>query len=414
MQRSTNVAGKLRVKRAKPKSKRSITAARAKTDHEQLQALEATARREISLPAEACLIGERALVEATHYGGHPRAGLMASCSRNGAVYRVGLSGIDFPVGSEGERFASTYRAWLGLSDVSSVLKRSTAPTKPRKAVGDDIEIGAPLDLVVLACDRNAMRCRVLGSTREIMLRGDARDGVPGEIVTVHPTKRGTRSGNPYLAGTVQGSRSDVAALGLTPLEVRARGDWDPGRDYWGEDGERIEKWAKRIIARGKRPMVELEQVVPGADPDDFESDPIGEASELHAAGARAEARELLMELLAKDLRCLDAHAHLGNLEFSRRPRQAIRHYEVGVSIGAFALGKTFDGVLAWGLFDNRPFLRCMHGLGLCAWRLGNTREAKAIFTKMLWLNPLDNQGARFNLAAIEAGRTWEENEGVDA
>jgi hypothetical protein len=32
---------------------------------------------------------------------------------------------------------------------------------------------------------------------------------------------------------------------------------------------------------------------------------------------------------------------------------------------------------------------------------------------MLWLNPTDNQGARFNLAAIEAGKTWEEVEGDD-
>lgn len=31
-------------------------------------------------------------------------------------------------------------------------------------------------------------------------------------------------------------------------------------------------------------------------------------------------------------------------------------------------------------------------------------------TKMLWLNPSDNQGARFNLTAVEAGKTWEEME----
>lgn len=29
---------------------------------------------------------------------------------------------------------------------------------------------------------------------------------------------------------------------------------------------------------------------------------------------------------------------------------------------------------------------------------------------MLWLNPSDNQGERFNLANVEAGRTWEECE----
>jgi hypothetical protein len=101
----------------------------------------------------------------------------------------------------------------------------------------------------------------------------------------------------------------------------------------------------------------------------------------------------------------------GNLAFYRSPVEAQRHYEMGMRIGAFSLGRTFDGALAWGLIDNRPFLRCLHGLGLCAWRLGHTREAAAVFHRMLWLNPTDNQGARFNLAAIEAGRTWEEAEG---
>jgi hypothetical protein len=52
----------------------------------------------------------------------------------------------------------------------------------------------------------------------------------------------------------------------------------------------------------------------------------------------------------------------------------------------------------------------MNGLGLCWWRLEQRREAAAVFSKMLWLNPSDNQGVRFNLAAIEAGRTWEEME----
>jgi len=37
-------------------------------------------------------------------------------------------------------------------------------------------------------------------------------------------------------------------------------------------------------------------------------------------------------------------------------------------------------------------------------------EAAAAFRKMLWLNPGDNQGARFDLAAVEAGKTWEEEE----
>lgn len=92
---------------------------------------------------------------------------------------------------------------------------------------------------------------------------------------------------------------------------------------------------------------------PGADPEDFDSDPILEASELHAAGDRGKARGLLMGLLATDLRCLDAHAHVGNLEFDHRPEQAVRHYEMGMKLGVFSLGKRFHGVLPWGLIDNR-------------------------------------------------------------
>ena len=61
-------------------------------------------------------------------------------------------------------------------------------------------------------------------------------------------------------------------------------------------------------------MFELEHVLPGVDPGDFESDPMLEAIELDDAGASGEARALLMVLVAKDLRCLDAHAHLGNFE----------------------------------------------------------------------------------------------------
>jgi hypothetical protein len=38
--------------------------------------------------------------------------------------------------------------------------------------------------------------------------------------------------------------------------------------YWGHEGEPIEDWAKPIIARGPRLEFEMEQVLPGTDPDD--------------------------------------------------------------------------------------------------------------------------------------------------
>ena len=117
-----------------------------------------------------------------------------------------------------------------------------------------------------------------------------------------------------------------------------------------------------------------------------------------------------MDLCQADLRCLDAHAHLGNLAFGRMPWEAsvsARHYEVGFRIGELSLPAHFDGVLPWGHIDNRPFLRCMHGYGLCLWRLGQFAEASQIFDRMIWLNPSDNKGIRFLTDDIRAKRTWE-------
>jgi tetratricopeptide (TPR) repeat protein len=152
----------------------------------------------------------------------------------------------------------------------------------------------------------------------------------------------------------------------------------------------------------------MEQVLPGADPDDPDEDPILEASELQARGDPLGADKLLREVLAADLRCLDAHAHLGNFAFPRRVAEAIRHYEVGVRIGELSGGEGFEGVLPWGRVDNRPFLRCLHGWGLCLWRLDRHDEAAAVFERMLWLNPTDNQGIRFLLAEVRAGERWED------
>jgi len=154
-------------------------------------------------------------------------------------------------------------------------------------------------------------------------------------------------------------------------------------------------------------MYEMEQVLPGADPDDWDSDPITESNDRRDAGDVEGARDILRRLLEADLRCLDAHAHLGNMVFDRWPKEAIRHYEIGVRIGELSLGDEFDGVLAWGLIDNRPFLRCLHGYALCLWRLGQFAEAQGVLERMLWLNPSDNQGARFVLPAVQAGDAWE-------
>jgi hypothetical protein len=83
-----------------------------------------------------------------------------------------------------------------------------------------------------------------------------------------------------------------------------------------------------------------------------------------------------------------------------RPRESVvpQQLEHGVNV-----------VLRWGFVDNRPFLRCMQGYGLCLWRLGRWEEASRVFGRMLWMNPSDNQGIRFLLPAVRERRPWEED-----
>ncbi len=382
----------------------------AEGDDEALWALAEAIAGELTTPADAFVVGEPIEVTSIDYEGNPRAGLLATCRRGDDRYVVGFADVVFSPGTDGARLSAVYRKWLGLVPHEVGPASPLRPQKRHKAEPGEIELSRPLDLIVLALKSNALRCRVLGTEREITLRTAVRDEVPGEIITLLPKKQWTHAGHPYLSGKVQGSRLDERALGLVPLALEREGDWDPEEEYWGEEGEPLDEWAKPIVARGKRPAFEMEQVLPGADPDDPDTDPIIEASELASAGDRGAARELLMKLVAEDLRCLDAHAHLGNFEFERRPKQAMRHYRVGAAIGALTLGGEFDGVLPWGLIDNRPFLRCLHGVGLCRWRLGELKAAAESFTRLLWLNPSDNQGARFNLANVEAGRSWDECE----
>lgn len=114
-----------------------------------------------------------------------------------------------------------------------------------------------------------------------------------------------------------------------------------------------------------------------------------------------------MKTLAKDLRVLDAHAGLGNMVFDEDPRRAALHFEVGVRIGELSLPPELDPLLPWGQIFNRPFLRCLHGYGLCLWRLGELAGAQRAFERLLRFNPNDNQGARFWWQDVLKGWSWE-------
>jgi hypothetical protein len=267
-----------------------------------------------------------------------------------------------------------------------------------------------VDAVVLKVNRQSARARILREDGHVTFRsGDVWDLVPGHLVTLVIEKRWTWRGDAYASGHIENPRVDIAKIGLVPLPLQGgeledlRASYEPHRD----PDPYAPLW--RELTAAPRAGYEMDPIAwgafPGQEPDD---NPTCAAAELAEAGDREGARELLMEVLCTDLRCIDAHAHLGNLEFRRSPERALVHHEIGIRIGELSLPANFDGVLIWGHIYNRPFLRCLHGYGLCLWRLGQLAEAEQVFERILALNPNDNQGVRFCWDDVRHGRRWEE------
>ena len=320
---------------------------------------------------------------------------------------MAVSDLLIPATIGGSQYLAAYRQWMGLEPHPPAERRAREKALPEDAEAS-IDLSGPVDLIVLSVKQKAARCRAPGSNGAVTLRTGRLWGViPGEIAKVRPRKRWNYAGTPYLPGIIESTRIDAAALGLAQLKLEGRGTWHPAEQYWGEQGEPIDEWAKPVIARGPRRQFEMEQVLPGADPGDPWSDPITESNDRKDSADAETAFRILMDLCQADLRCLDAHAHLGNLAFDAWPKIAVRHYEVGFRIGELSLGHGFDGVLPWGWIDNRPFLRCMHGFALGLWRLGRFVEAAQFLERMLWLNPSDNQGARFEIGDVRRKLRWE-------
>jgi hypothetical protein len=386
--------------------------AEAGGDEERFRAFQQACQSNLALPCEAFVIGEPVSLIGFDYDGNQRRGLTASCRRaDGGQYVVAASEVVISPRAEGARYLGAYRKWMGLEPFAPETPAPVRGRPRRQVAAAALDLRGPVELAVLSLKQKAARCRLLDADREITLRATRLwVVVPGEIAVVKPRKQWSYAGHPYLSGEIESTRLEVAALGLTPLRLEDRGMWDPSDHYWGEKGERIEKWAKPIIARGPRPQFEMEQVLPGEDPEDPFSDPITESNELRDSGDGEGAYKILMDACQADLRCLDAHVHLGNFSFDHMPKEAMRHYEVGLRIGELSLGEGFDGVLPWGMIDNRPFLRSMHNFGLCLWRLGRFEETERIFGRMLWLNPSDNQGVRFLIGKVRARAAWEDSE----
>jgi hypothetical protein len=274
-----------------------------------------------------------------------------------------------------------------------------------------------ISLIVLTTRENIANCKVLETGENILLRLSSCqlfEIAPGEIATIDIKKIWEFGGSRYISGELIDHQIKVDLLGLKPLKLTDWEFWDPVEEFEeerDEDDQTIEEaddYYKAIINAGKRPCYEMEQVVPG-DIDLDADGPILDSIYYKDIGEHGKAQDILMNELIADLRCLDAHAHLGNLYFDSWPEKAITYYNIGIKIGQLSLPESFNGVLLWSLIDNRPFLRCMHGYGLCLWKLKKFEEAEKVFERMLWLNPPDNQGVRFIIYHVKDRKPWRED-----
>jgi tetratricopeptide (TPR) repeat protein len=111
--------------------------------------------------------------------------------------------------------------------------------------------------------------------------------------------------------------------------------------------------------------------------------------------------ELAEEALEISEDCTDAYVILAE-ETAEDAAEARELYEAGVQAGERALGEeTFTEGAGnfWSILETRPYMRAREGLASALWVLGEREQALAHYRDMLELNPGDNQGVRYELAA---------------
>lgn len=134
-------------------------------------------------------------------------------------------------------------------------------------------------------------------------------------------------------------------------------------------------------------------------------DPLSAAQDIMYRAWDATAARERIALARKALKtsplCADAYVLLAE-DAARTPADASTYYEQGVEAGEAAIGpdgfREYAGHF-WGFLETRPYMRARQGLAVTLWTLGRHQEAVMHCQAMLELNPQDNQGIRYLLAA---------------
>ena len=130
---------------------------------------------------------------------------------------------------------------------------------------------------------------------------------------------------------------------------------------------------------------------------------IYQAYEENSTRRRAELARQALEISPD---CADAYSILAEME--RSPDKALALFEQGMAAGERAIGeegfREMEGNF-WLATETRPYMRASANVAEMAWALGQRPRAIEIFSRMLRLNPNDNQGVRYRLICcyLEAG-----------
>jgi hypothetical protein len=220
-------------------------------------------------------------------------------------------------------------------------------------------------------------------------------------------------------------------FGTTAVRIRGRYDLAEviDMDWVDDDLDATSDWWHRAVAAGSRLDGALpDPYPPGSQPDGYV--PIDRALAVWRATGDLDTYEAtLRAIIRANPLDVDAHGHLGMLyldladpegiklelavppskpEQRARLRTALGHYQSAVAIAELALPEPYCGVLPWTELDNRPFLRALYGFTLVLWRQRRFTAAEQVLLNILWLNPVDHQGARELLGHVRAQLAWED------
>jgi tetratricopeptide (TPR) repeat protein len=170
---------------------------------------------------------------------------------------------------------------------------------------------------------------------------------------------------------------------------RAKGN----RDF--KDEAELQTFMNQFVGKNIDELVAGQQLAPEDQAQEW-------ALDAQEAPSEAAALDLLERALALDPGCCDALVQLAFLKYTTAA-ELIRRLGEAAALEEARLGKAFfkehKGHF-WGFHETRPFMRALYCQAETLFAAGRLEEAKKIFTRMIQLNPGDNQGVRAPLGPL--------------